>query len=72
MAANIEENKEKLAMDPAKFAEQLEANQQKMKNMSDSTLDKTITSIGDESVGTYANHITSIKVKESVADDVNE
>lgn len=72
MAAGIEENKEKLAIDPAKFAEQLEVNQQKMRNMSDSTLDKTITSIGDESVGTYANHITSIKVKESVADDVNE
>ena len=68
-ANNIEENKDKLAIDLAKAAEKLEQNQEIMR-YADSTLDKTLDSLRDESVGSYANHITAIQVKESVADDV--
>lgn len=68
-ANNIEENKDKLAIDLAKASEKLEQNQERMRFV-DSTLDKTLDSLRDESVGSYANHITAIQVKESVADDV--
>ena len=68
-ANNIEENKDKLAIDLAKATEKLEQNQEIMR-YADSTLDKTLDSLRDESVGSYANHLTAIQVKESVADDV--
>ena len=65
----ITSKKDKLAIDLAKAAEKLEQNQERMRFV-DSTLDKTLDSLRDESVGSYANHITAIQVKESVADDV--